>query len=93
MLKTQDLEALRSMISEAYTILSTTELPQGRAKRAAELLGVSVKLADQLLKTPAAAALGAKGGAKTAERGPDYFRKIAGMRKKRGGGRPRKTSG
>jgi hypothetical protein len=88
--KTQDLEALRSMISEANTILSTTELPQGRAKRAAELLGASVKLADELLKTPPAAALGAKGGAKTAERGPGYFRKIAGMRKKRAGGRPRK---
>ena len=89
--KTQDLQALRNMIAEANTILSTTELPQGRAKRVAELLGASVKLADELLKTPPAAALGAKGGAKTAERGPEYYRKIAGMRKKRAGGRPRRS--
>lgn len=86
--KTQDLEALRSMISEALTILRMTQLPQGRANRAAELLGASVKLADELLKLSPAAALGAKGGKKTAERGPDYFRKIAGMRKTRAGGRP-----
>lgn len=31
------------------------------------------------------------GGKKTAKRGSDYFRKIAGMRKTRGGGRPRKV--
>jgi hypothetical protein len=31
------------------------------------------------------------GGKKTAKRGPDYFRKIAGMRKTRAGGRPKKT--
>jgi len=76
----QDLEALQSIISEAHTNLTAIELPRGRAKRAAELLGASVKLADQLLKTPRAAALGAKGGKKTAERGPEGFRKIAGMR-------------
>ncbi len=34
--------------------------------------------------------IGRKGGAKTAERGPDYFRKIQALRKKRGGGRPKK---
>jgi len=33
---------------------------------------------------------GRKGGTKTAERGPDYFRQIAAMRKTRAGGRPRK---
>ena len=86
-----DLEALRSMIAEADTILATTTLPQGRAERAKELLGASVKLADELLKASPAAALGAKGGKKTAERGPAYFRKIAGMRKKKAGGRPKKT--
>ncbi len=31
------------------------------------------------------------GGKKTAQRGPDYFRKIAAMRKNRAGGRPKKT--
>ena len=85
-----DLEALRSMIAEAETILSTTKLPQGRAELAGELLGAAIKLADELLKASPAATLGAKGGKKTAERGPEYFRRIAGMRKKKAGGRPRR---
>jgi hypothetical protein len=38
-----------------------------------------------------ASKLGAKGGKKTAERGPDYFRQIAAMRKTRAGGRPKKA--
>ncbi len=85
-----DLRALRNMILEADTILSTTDLPEGRAERARELLTASVALADELLKESPAARLGAKGGKKTAERGPEYFRKIAGMRKTRAGGRPSK---
>ena len=88
--KKTDLKALRRMIAEAETILSTTTPPEGRAERARELLGASVKLADALLETSPAAALGAKGGKKTAERGPEYFRKIAAMRKTRAGGRPPK---
>ena len=86
-----DLKALRNLIAEAETMLATTILPEGRAERARELLNAAVRLADDLLKDSPAATLGAKGGKKTAERGPDYFRKIAGMRKKRSGGRPRKT--
>jgi hypothetical protein len=78
------------MISQAQRLLATTELPEGRAERANELLTAAVSLADVLLETPPAAALGAKGGAKTAERGPDYFKKIAAMRKTKAGGRPRK---
>jgi hypothetical protein len=35
--------------------------------------------------------MGAKGGTKTAERGPDYFREIAAKRKTKAGGRPRKS--
>lgn len=38
-------------------------------------------------KDPHAVALGAKGGKKTAKRGPDYFRKIQALRKHRRGGR------
>lgn len=86
----QDLEALRNLISEAELILSTTELPQGRATRARELLQAALKLADHLATTKPAATLGKRGGKKTAERGPEYFKKIAGMRKTRAGGRPRK---
>jgi hypothetical protein len=33
-----------------------------------------------------------KGGLKTAERGPEYFRQIAAMRKTRAGGRPKKQA-
>jgi hypothetical protein len=88
--KRADLKALRNMIAEADTILRTTVLPQGRAERACELLGTAVKLADHLLTEKPAAVLGAKGGKKTAERGPEYFAKIAAMRKTKAGGRPRK---
>lgn len=89
-LNRDDLKALRNMIDEAKTILATTRLPEGRAERAHELLTSAVALADVLLETPLAAMLGSKGGAKTAERGPEYFKKIAAMRKTRAGGRPKK---
>jgi hypothetical protein len=89
MAKRADLKALRGMIDEAHTILETTTLPQGRAERARELLGAAVKLADHLLTEKPAAVLGARGGKKTAQRGPDYFRKIAAMRKTHSGGRPK----
>ena len=89
--RTQDLRALRRMIAEAKTLLETSpELPQGRTTRALELLGDSAVLADYLLTIEPAAVLGKMGGRATAKRGADYFRKIAGMRKTRAGGRPKK---
>lgn len=90
-----DLRAIRNMISEADLLITTTvELPEGRSIRAHELLSAAMRVADQLLITvkerkPAAAVLGAKGGQRTAERGPEYYRKIAAMRKTRAGGRPK----
>ena len=84
------MKALRNMIAEAERILLTTTLPQGRAERACDLLDAAVKLADHLLSERPAATLGKKGGLKTAERGPEYFKRIAAMRKTRAGGRPRK---
>ena len=90
MAKRADLKALRNMIAEAERILLTTTLPQGRAERACDLLDAAVKLADHLLSERPAATLGKKGGLKTAERGPEYFKRIAAMRKTRAGGRPRK---
>jgi hypothetical protein len=87
--KKQDLRALRNLISEADLLLSTTGLPEGRSQRAHELLLAAIKLADVLIEVPPAAILGAKGGKTTAKRGSDYFRKIAAMRKNRGGGRPK----
>ena len=47
-------------------------------------------LAKRLSNAPAE--LGKRGGQKTAERGPEFFARIAGMRKKRAGGRPPKES-
>jgi len=82
------------MITEAELILSTTELPEGRAVRSRELLSSAITLVDDLLasaKTPAAA-LGRKGGSVTAQKGSDHFRKLAAMRKTRAGGRPRKDA-
>jgi hypothetical protein len=88
-----DLRALRNLISEADTLLSTTTLPEGRSQRAHELLRSAVTLADDLIAIPPAVALGKRGGMKTAKRGPEYYAQIAGMRKTRAGGRPRKTAG
>ncbi len=86
-----DLNALRRMIAEADLILSTTKLPEGRAERAHGLLNAAVKLADHLLTVKPAASLGKLGGQQTAKRGSEYFRKIAGMRKTRAGGRKLKN--
>jgi hypothetical protein len=87
-----ELNALRNLILEAHAIVSTTKLPEGRSKRAVEVLDAAIALVDDLCATSRpAAALGKRGGMKTAERGPDYFKKIAGMRKTNAGGRPKKT--
>jgi hypothetical protein len=43
-------------------------------------------------KNSAAVSLGRRGGKATAERGPEYFRKIQALRKNRKGGRPPKES-
>jgi hypothetical protein len=87
----RDLHALRNLIDEAHVVLTTIDLPQGRAKRAAQLLASALALNDDLIANPSTAVtLGQRGGLKTAERGSDYFRKIAAKRKTHGGGRPRK---
>lgn len=86
----RDLHALRNLIDEAHTLLSTIDLPEARAKRATTILSTALALTDDLIATPASAqALGQRGGKKTAERGSEYFRKIAGERKTKSGGRPR----
>ena len=80
------------MVAEAHQILKTSpELPEGRTARANDLLGDAVVLADYLLTVEPAAVLGAMGGKATAKRGPEYFRKIAGMRRTKAGGRPKKS--
>jgi hypothetical protein len=54
----------------------------------------SIEPLDRLAKLIASPAvlMGKLGGRKTAEKGPEYFAKIAAMRKNRKGGRPRKKS-
>jgi hypothetical protein len=92
MAKRQDLKALRRMIAEAHQLIQTSpELPEGHTTRANELLGDAVVLADLLLTIEPAAVLGKMGGKATARRGPEYFRKIARMRKTRAGGRPKQS--
>jgi hypothetical protein len=86
-----DLRALRNMIAESQHILATTKLPEGRSERAYELLTAAVSLADELLTESPASVLGKKGGKVMAKRGPEYFRKIAAMRKEHKGGRPPKS--
>jgi hypothetical protein len=88
MARRNDLRSLRNLIAEAQTLLTTTTLPEGRSQRAHELLTAAVTLADDLLDQSPAATLGKKGGKATAKRGPDYYRKIASMRKTYAGGRP-----
>jgi len=79
------------MVAEAKRLLETApELPEGRTQRANELLGDVMVLADHLLTIEPAAVLGRKGGQVTKKRGPEYFRRIAAMRKTKAGGRPRK---
>lgn len=86
----RDLYALRNLIDEAHLILTTIDLPKGRAARAAQLLDSALALADDLIAVPPAAIeLGRRGGEKTAEKGSEYFRSIAAKRKTHAGGRPR----
>jgi hypothetical protein len=87
------LKALRNLIVEANDLLATTDLPQGRSRRASELLQAAITLAGHLLLVSPAAALGSKGGKTTAKRmtanDPEYYKRIAAMRKTQAGGRPK----
>lgn len=86
----RDLHALRNLIDEAHTVIATADLPQGRGKRAVQLLTRALELTDDLIaQPPAAALLGQRGGMQTAKRGPEFFSEIAKKRKTKAGGRPR----
>lgn len=82
--------ALRNLISQAHKLLSSIEHPDPTVIRAREVLRSADALATDLARIPPAVAMGKAGGKKTAERGPEYFKQIAAMRKTKGGGRPRK---
>jgi hypothetical protein len=91
----RDLQALRRLINQAD--LSLALVPDNPSVASArESLNAALALSKDLVERFAdplkvgAAALGSKGGSKTAERGSDYFKRIAAMRTNRKGGRPRK---
>lgn len=87
----RDLKALRRLISQADLALGTIPDPHPSIAASRESLKAAIALSTDLAKRqPDAVALGAKGGKKTAERGPEYFAKIAAMRKTRSGGRPKR---
>ncbi len=91
-----ELRSLQKLLRQTDQVLATTPpLPENRSARCRELLAAALAITDDLLaqtKLPAAAVLGAKGGSVTAQRGSDYFRKLAARRKHHRGGRPPKES-
>jgi hypothetical protein len=87
----RDLKALYRLINQAVLLLDTIPNPHPSIASARESLDAALALSADLAKRqPDAAALGAKGGKATAKRGPEYFKQIAGMRKERRGGRPKR---
>lgn len=88
----RDLKALYRIINQAHLALNTVPSPHPTIASVKESLQAALALSKDLAtRQPDAVALGSKGGKKTAERGPEYFAKIAAMRKTRAGGRPRKN--
>lgn len=94
MAKRSDVRTLKNLIDQAYLIASSDPVPKGGIESIRENLESARALARFLLLKPkpetAAAELGKRGGKETAKRGPKYYSKIAGMRKTKAGGRPKK---
>lgn len=87
----QSIEAVRQSLLQIRELIDMAHVPLDVRARGVELTRTAIALADDLLSMTPAAALGAKGGTKTAQRGPEYFKKIAAQRKTRAGGRPAKN--
>jgi hypothetical protein len=79
------------MITAIQAYLKTSKDAQTPESRN-EALDKAVRRLDLLNRRLSLASVerGRKGGRKTAERGPEYFRRIAAMRKTKAGGRPKK---
>ncbi len=94
--KRSDVRTLKNLIDQAYLIASSNPLPKGGIESIQENLDAARALVRVLLIRPsadqAAAMLGKRGGAKTAERGAQYYSEISGQRKTFSGGRPKKYS-
>ena len=89
-----DARSAHGQLNRAIRLMAS-DLPEDKAKSLklvnqarAKLEGIAAALSQGV-----GVLFGSRGGTKTAERGPDYYRKIAAMRKTRGGGRPRKVNG
>lgn len=89
----RDLQALRNLIDEAHTILTTLGTNKGGANAASKLLSSALALTDDLFaaRLPLSR-LVSRGGQKTAERGSEYFRQIAAKRKTKAAGSPKSIS-
>jgi peroxiredoxin len=88
----QDLKALYQIISQADLSLDMVADSHPSIARTRELLKAASALSKDLItREPDAVILGSIGGKKTAERGSEFYAKIAGMRKNRSGGRPKKA--
>lgn len=85
----RDMKTLRNLIDEAHAVITMTDIPPDRTKRATKLLTSALELANDLIANPptAAESIGKRGGMKTAQRGSEYFRQIAAKRKTKAGGR------
>jgi hypothetical protein len=90
--KRTDLQALKRLIKELERVLRMGPIPAGIQNRSEELFRAIYALTDDLIERTPAAMLGSLGGQETAKRGPEYYAKIAGMRKTRAGGRPKKNT-
>jgi hypothetical protein len=74
----------------ANTLRRALDVPTLEESR--RLVADALQRTERLAKAVTTAAIkrGRKGGSKTAERGPEYFRQIAAKRKTFAGGRPKK---
>jgi len=91
--KRADLQALKRLIKELERVLRLEPFPPGIKARSEELFRAIYGLTDDLIEKSPASVLGSLGGQKTAERGPEYYRQIAAMRRTKAGGRPKSSKG
>jgi len=86
-----ELEAQRKILEDAILFMKRTDGYLNGNRSGAELLRTAPIGTSPEGKPNPAAILGALGGKVTAGRGPEYFARIAAMRKNRKGGRPKKV--
>lgn len=81
-------------LNVAAGLLRRLELGESQRRRCLKLIENALGNLESMtaaLSGGVGVLFGSRGGQKTAERGPDYYRQIAAMRKTRAGGRPRKA--